>query len=105
MKKPAEAGKSQKGKVVCVDTEFGEKYPTITIYLCDGFWDDGKPREPSSISVRMDSAAVHLSISDHALQCSAYTAAPDLEAALCLLEAALKSDLAVWRPWKLGKGK
>lgn len=105
MKRPAEAGKGQKGKIQGTDTQFIKNYPTISQYLLDGFWDDGKAREPSSLSIRMDGASVHISLSDHALQVSAYTAGPTLEDTLALLEAALAGGQVAWRPWKTGKGR
>jgi len=103
MKRPALPGKSNREKWVCPDKEFQKLYPTITQYLCDGFWEDGKPREPSSLSVRMDGAETHVSLSDHALQCSFYTAAGTLTEGLSLMEEALAAGRGTWRPWKTGK--
>jgi hypothetical protein len=103
MKRPLAPVKSAKGKPVCPDLKFAGLYPTLTGYLLDGWWDDGKARECSSLSVKMDSSSVSISLCDHALQCSAYTTAGSFLEAMSLLEAALLNESVQWRPWKRGK--
>jgi hypothetical protein len=104
MKRP-EATKPVKGTWKCGDSAFAKRYPTLARMLCDAFWDDGKSRECSSFSVRMDQTSVFVSISDHAMQASLFTTAATLEEGLALAEQAIASDTGQWRPWKGGPKK
>lgn len=103
MKRPAVVSPPLKGKWSCPDKSFGTRYPLIAEMLCDPVWEDGKSRELASLTVRFDGISCLLSISDHALQCSAYTTAATVEEALQSLQDALKAGTLTFRPWKTGK--
>lgn len=103
MKRPLESSKGPKGKWACPDPSWGKRFPTIAEYMCDGFWEDGKPREVASLTVRFDGNGATVSLSDHAMQRSSFTTGDGVEAALVLLEEALQSGRNIWRPWKAGK--
>lgn len=93
-----------KGKPqLCSDGSFAAKFPTITTWMTDGFWDDGKAREVSTLGVRFGDGQVHLSLVDHDAKRSVYTDAKTIEDALMLLEEALKAETCVWRAWKAFK--
>jgi hypothetical protein len=105
MKRP-KASPASKGKtVVTSDAEFLKRYPVLTQWMTDGKWDDGKPREVSTLSVNLKEGVVNLGLSDHEAQASLYTTAGTLQEALEQLEAALRDETGAWRPWKAGKGR
>lgn len=87
------------------DTVFAKKYPKISEFMSDGWWEDGKPRELSSIAINFNGGVVNIGLSDHAQARTAYSTAESIEEALGLLEASLVSGRPVWRSWKAGKGK
>jgi len=103
MKRPSESKKPAKGKYLCADTEFAMRYPAIAAHLCDGWWDDGKPRECGSMTVRMGPDTVNLALTEPSAKASCYTTAGSLIEALELLNKALVEEAAVFRPWKSGK--
>jgi hypothetical protein len=79
------------------------------VYLCEYLattkWDDGSPREPSSISVSVSDGSVLCALNDKDLKQSMYTSARTLQEALKLMEEALSSAKGSWRPWKAGRRK
>lgn len=100
MKRPDQPAKGQKTSVVVTDASWSEKFPTVITYMTDAKWDDGKPREPSTLSINFSTGSPTISLSDHALQQSAYTTADTVAEALELLEEALVEGKVRWRPWK-----
>lgn len=103
MKRPEKNTPKKKGEWSCPDKGFEKNYPTIARYLCDGFWEDGKPRELSVLSINFSQGCVSLSLADKDLQQSCYTTAETVQDALGLLEEALAADKVTWRAWKGGK--
>lgn len=85
---------------MCPDPDFGKRFPTIASYLCDPWWDDGKPREVGSLTVRMGDANVGIALTDPEAKASCYTTAATFYEALELMEGALTAGRAVWRRWK-----
>lgn len=104
MKRETPVKPPKKGEVVCADSEFSGRYPNVTSYLCDAWWDDGKPREPSGLSIKMDESYVHCGLMDYDRERSVYCTAPSLSEALEMLEGLLASGSVSWRVWK-GKKK
>jgi len=100
MKRPKSSPPPAKGKWMCPDASFSQRYPSLAQYLCDAMWEDGQPRQLSSLSVKMDSSSVSLSLSDHETSSSAYTTATSLQEALELMEAGITAGTVVFRPWK-----
>lgn len=90
----------KKGTWVCPDDSFKEKYPSLAQGLCDIWWDDGKPREPFSLTIRFTDLSVRLSLVDSGASQSVYTEADTLEGALGALDAALGGETCTWRKWK-----
>jgi len=103
MKRPVAVKVVKGAKPPCPDPVFGGKYPTISLYMTDGQWEDGKTRELSTLAINFSSGTVNVGLSDHALQCSAYSTGETIEGCLTLLEESLASERPVWRPWKAGK--
>lgn len=89
----------------CPDAEFARMYPTIAAYLSDDRWDDGKPRELSSLTVSIVGGLLQLALNDKARGCSCYSSAPSLGEALALLDNAVLEERVQWRVWKQGGEK
>lgn len=87
----------RRGEVVCPDAAFAKDYPTLAAGLCDGFWDDGKPREVWTFSVRMKDQGVLVTVTDKNYNECLYTEGEDLLCALALVEDCLKNGTASWR--------
>jgi hypothetical protein len=100
MKRPEAQKLQPKGQWLCCDKSFQENYPTLTQGMCDVWWDDGKPREPWTLTLRFDSAGVSLCVNDKGLAMGLYTNGENVDDALALLESALKEGTAQWRRWK-----
>lgn len=87
----------KKGEVTFPDKAFAKDYPTLAKGMCDGFWDDGKPREVWTFSVRMKEMGVLVTITDKNYGECLYTEGEDFLAALALAEEALAQGTASWR--------
>jgi len=81
------------------------KFASVSEYLATTKWDDGTPREPSALSFTVADGGCLVALNDKDLKQSIYTSADTFERALKLMEEALVSGKAVWRPWKAGKRK
>jgi len=81
------------------DAWFADQYPRITEYLADVKWDDGTPREPSTLSIGFVDGGVRIALNDKDGRQSAYTNAHTVQDALKALEDALEADLVTWRAW------
>lgn len=99
MKRPEQIALPKGKNAPCPDKSFREKYPTIAQYLCDEFWDDGKARKPSTMTINMAGGDVSISISDHEYEQSCYTTSETLQDALEALEDALGANKVTWRKW------
>jgi hypothetical protein len=86
-----------KGQVSYPDASFQKDYPTLALGMCDGFWEDGKPREVWTFSVRFKDHGVLITVTDKNYGECLYTEGEDLLCALALVEEALKQGSASWR--------
>jgi hypothetical protein len=89
----------KKGKWEMPTDPFLGPYPTIAQHLTDVFWDDGRPRVPSTLKVKWWGIKVDVSLNDDGKRRSCTTTADTLEEALGLLEAYLAEGGAPWRSW------
>lgn len=105
MKKPDSSPVHVPGSSACVDSAWLKRFPITCSYLCDGTWDDGTPRELSTISINFSQGNPTVGLSDHALQCSLYSTAGSVQDALDALEKVLKAGIGAWRPWKASKNR
>jgi hypothetical protein len=94
-REPPKPGK--KGEVSYPDATFAKDYPTLALGMCDGVWDDGKPREVWVLTVRMKDHGVLLTVTDKNYNECLYTEGEDLLSALALVEEALSQGVASWR--------
>jgi len=107
MMRKAVAEQAAADDVSMPDKSFEKRFPNVSMYLADPLWDDGTPRERSSLAISVDDGQVRIALNDKDGRQSAYTNAGSVEDALKLLEAGLVKGLVSWRPWdrKRGKGK
>jgi len=100
VKRPSQVAAPKKGEWVCPDPEWKKDYPVLSQGMCDGFWDDGKPREVWSLTVRFEPGAVHLCLNDKGASMGLYTTGESVVDALALLESCLAEGTASWRRWR-----
>ena len=100
MKRPASAAAPKKGEWSCPDSSWLKEYPTLCQGLCDPWWEDGKPRECWSLTLRFEPGAVHLCVNDKGGNMGLYTTGEDVLDALALVEACLREGTASWRRWR-----
>ena len=86
-----------KGELAYPDHKFAKEYPTLARGMVDGLWDDGKPREVWTFSVRMKDHGVLVTLTDKNYNECLYTEGEDLDSALALVEESLKQGTASWR--------
>lgn len=85
------------------DEAFLKKYPTVSAYLTDEKWEDGKSREVSGLAFTIRGGVWQVALNDKALKTSMYTCGSCMADCLKGLEAALLDGTGEWRPWKRGK--
>lgn len=100
MKRPESTKPQAKGVWACPDAGFAKEYPTLAQGMCDLWWDDGKPREPWSVTLRFEGGAVHGCVNDRGLAMGLYSSAEGVDDLLAGLEHALSQGVAQWRRWK-----
>jgi len=100
MKRPSQVQRPKKGEFTCPDLAFQSTYPNLAAGLCDLWWDDGKPREPWTLSIRMSEDAVLFTIADKGSKMIAFTTAEGLPEGLMAIEAALAAEGLSWRRMK-----
>lgn len=94
-REPPKPGK--KGEIAYPDPAFAKDYPTLSLGMCDAAWDDGKPRDVWTFSVRMKDRGVLITVTDKNYNECLYTEGEDLLSALALVEEALSQGTASWR--------
>jgi hypothetical protein len=87
------------------DEVWRNKLPTVCEYLSHDQWDDGKPRELSTVAIKLVDGRVTAVMNDPELRRSLYVSGPDVLKAMASLERALASPNADWRAWKGVGGK
>lgn len=106
MKKPDSTPLASVGGVTSLgEDKWVGKCVHVSEYLVTTQWEDGTPREPSALSLSVADGLCLVALNDKDLKQSIYTSAETFQEALKLMEAALGSGKASWRPWKAGKRK
>jgi hypothetical protein len=101
MQRPKQSPSSAETSSGVQDVFLTTSCPTVVTYLTDTKWDDGSPRETSSISVTIDSGSIKVALNDRASKMTLYVTASDLRAALTTLEKAVTSGSPDWRKWNV----
>lgn len=87
------------GKWIPSEDPLLARYPNLDQYLTDAWWEDGKPREVCSITVRAGKQQATVSLNDADGEQSISTSGESIEDALGRLEAYLAAGNPTWRPW------
>lgn len=99
MKREQAQTQRSKGKWTPSPDPFLHGRPAIDQHLTDAWWDDGKPREVCSLTVRVGSGTAMVSLNDSDNEQSITTNAGDVNEALDRLEAYLTTGTPSWRSW------
>jgi hypothetical protein len=100
MKRPDAQKSLPKGQWACPDKEWVKHYPALCQGMCDTWWDDGKPRDPWSVTLRFEGTAVHGCVNDKGLSMGLYTAGETIDDVLGQLEECIAQGTAQWRRWR-----
>jgi len=91
------------GKWVPTADDFVKARPMIDSLLTDGFWDDGKPRDVCTLTIRLGKGGAGISLNDPEGEQSITTNGRTIDETLDALEAYLATGIVTWRQW--GKKK
>lgn len=106
MKRYFDQAASESGEKPLEDPAAQLAWPTLLEHLGETEWDDGGPREPSALTIKLRGGQWNLMLTDFNLKASAFTTALRLAEGLDLLEAALASGQIKFHRWKdSGGGK
>jgi hypothetical protein len=100
MQRPTSTAVTKKGEWVCPDADFLSVYPTLAQGMSDRWWDDGKPRDPWTITIAFMPDSVQLSLTDKGLCQSLFTNADSVTEGLVALEAIVSGGASSWRRWR-----
>ena len=103
MKRYNQEAQKSVGKWSPTKDDFVKGMPKLDGMLTDAWWDDGKPREVCSLTVRLGNGQAVVSINDPDAEQSITTTAETVREAMERLEAYLGQPHPSWRPW--GKKK
>lgn len=97
------AGNSGAGQLPSFDDpDFEQRYPAICEYVSTAQWEDGTPRETSTLLLFVEDGLWKCCLNDRAVGRSGWRAADTLQGVLDALEAVLREDCVEWR---VAKGK
>lgn len=106
MKRKAQQEQRKKGDWKPSGEPWLKGLPTIDRYMTDSWYDDGKARDVSKLTVTITGAGVGIVLTDPDERSSAFTNGATVQDALDLLEAALSDPKRdPWRPWPKSFGK
>jgi hypothetical protein len=103
MKRYNQAEQRKAGKWFASKDAFFRERPHLDAYMTDAWWEDGKPRDTCSLTVRAGATGAVLSLNDAENEQSISTNGESVTDALDRLEAYLGAGNPTWRPW--GKKK
>jgi len=92
-----EAGRG--GQANGVDCNVLSGLPTLLSYLTDDKYEDGSPRQRSTLTLFIEEGMVKLALNDRQEHASLYLAAEGLGTALEALESKLEAGTGDWRAW------
>lgn len=79
------------------DEAFIAEYPVLYSYLTDTKWEDGNPRETTTVLLCVDAGVLKAWVNDRALARSAWVSADSLQGLFRTLEAKLATNQLEWR--------
>lgn len=104
MREPDTAPATPESPGTCPDAKFTSRFPSIAEHLSATFYDNGKARLPSTLSIRVEEGEVRLALNDVDKSRSMFTAASTLDKGLEAMEKHLAATGGTWRPWKAKAG-
>ena len=103
MKRFNQDAQKAKGKWVPSTDVFLSKLTAVDQLLTDAWWDDGKPRDVCSLTIRVGKESASVSVNDPENEASITTNGQTVKEALERLEAYVSGPNPSWRQW--GKKK
>lgn len=97
MRKPSSLSDQVGPGVAAADPGFAAEYPCLYEQLSCIVWDDGSPRETSTLMVLCEQGVFKLGLNDRASLRSTWVSGDTLNAALEALESGLSSGRVEWR--------
>jgi len=76
------------------------KVPGIAEYLSATRWEDGTPRQPSTLTLFIEDGRCKVALNDRTLSRSCYATGESFEACIKAIENHLQAADADWRAWK-----
>lgn len=87
------------------DPEFKRRFPTLLEYLTQTTWDDGSPRQTSTLLIFVDDGVLKACLNDRACERALWVASGTLSGAIAELDESLADPHAPWRASRPGKGR
>lgn len=97
MRRSAASGAGLPPGVAGVDVVLSRSHPRLHDHLTVVKWDDGQPREPSTMMILCEQGRWKACLNDRAESRSAWVSADAFSTLLDVLEAGLESDKLDWR--------
>ena len=100
-----EASVTPEGNVPFPDDRIRKDCPLLASHLADEYWDDGKPRDPSTLTIKVQDGRINLALNDREEKASLYVMGDTIAEATKALEKQLGLSNADWRAWTGQKKK
>lgn len=85
------------------DGDWAKKLPLLSEHLGDTTWEDGAPRELSTLTVKCEDGRIVVALNDREGHRSLYRSGETVNDALKALEKAVGDPGADWRAWHQGQ--
>jgi hypothetical protein len=105
MKKPQVLLPGPAGPMKVKTCGFAARYPSISAFLSEVFWDDGSCRVPGTLLVCYDDGRPKAWLNDKGLHRTAWLSADSLEGLWDTMEAVLRDEAVEWRAAKPASGR
>lgn len=105
MKRPIDVAVASGGEKPFPDADWMKRFPILCEMLAHDGYDDGTPREQSTITIREQDGLVLVSLQDKDMERGLYRTGKHVLGALEAIEKCLANASADWRPWKEPGGK
>jgi hypothetical protein len=102
MKRPSKPDPTSSPAASFPDEDWCTLFPTVVEYLADGAFEDGEPRQLSTLGVKFQDGLILVTLSDHELSRGLYRTGATFLDALGAIEGCLVKSTADWRAWKKG---
>lgn len=104
MKRPEAQAAPTGPDSVFSDSLFRQEYPMLSDYLTEDKWEDGQPRQTSTLMFCIEEGSWRGCLNDRACERSLWRSGACMEDCLAGLENALMGGTSDWRSWRKGQG-